>query len=277
MNGYLERYNSTAHETLAALVSSHGKDWAGLCPAVQFAIRTTESAATGRTSFWLNTGRYPRLPTDIRSPPLSPDDTAPRSPEAGADAFYDAYSSRIIAARDALYRSQERIYRTLLREHTTSAPEFKTGDLAMLSTKNLKLHCPQKFKPRYIGPSEILAVRSNAYQLRLPARMRDRRIHDWFNFDLLKRFHARPPHLGPAYNLEPPPLDDPEHPPPEIDSFEDHIAESGCRFFLVDLVTDRCFRGSGSFWSLKGRGVWRGGETRLSPASMLCTRKDCEA
>eukprot|EP00961_Rhodomonas_salina_P241242 3260006-Rhodomonas_salina.2 len=81
-----------------------------------------------------------------------------------------------------------------------------------------------------------MATQSNTSQLQLPAKYRDRSIHPWFNFDLLKQFVPRQAHLWPAVDVEPPSLDALTNPPPSIDAIVDHVDEGGERYFLVRWV-----------------------------------------
>jgi len=160
-------------------------------------LNSTVHASTGFTPFWVTTGRNPTLPANL---------TVPAHPDARR--FLTDYTTRIAATRDALLTAQDRLFRTLLRDHSDRASSFSPGDKVWLSTRNLKLQTPLKLKPAYIGPFTVLEVFGNTCRLDLHHHYgrRGRKLHPTFNFDLLKRYVPRPSALGDPTATHPPPL-----------------------------------------------------------------------
>ena len=67
---------------------------------------------------------------------------------------------------------------------------FKTNDLVVLATKDLRLKLPsKKLSPRFLGPFQVAkAVSSQAYRLWLPSEWR---IYDIFNISRLEPYEKR--------------------------------------------------------------------------------------
>ena len=59
-DGATERANKTLTQMLRQCVDAKQKDWVSKLPAIEFAINSARSAATGYAPFFLNTGRMPR-------------------------------------------------------------------------------------------------------------------------------------------------------------------------------------------------------------------------
>ena len=78
------------------------------------------------------------------------------------------------------------------------AHEFRQGDFATLSAKNIHLKTPGKKKlcPAWLGPFKpVRPVGSQAFQLELPPSMK---IHDVFHVSLLRPYKCRPGQAVPA-------------------------------------------------------------------------------
>ncbi|KAI2660106.1 Transposon Tf2-8 polyprotein [Labeo rohita] len=84
-----------------------------------------------------------------------------------------------------------------------AAPNYQSGDLVWLSTRDLRLRLPcRKLSPRYDGPFRILRqINDVTFQLQLPPRYR---IHPTFHISLLKPFSPSATE-SPGAEAEPPP------------------------------------------------------------------------
>ena len=90
-------------------------------------------------------------------------------------------------------------------DKTRGTTEFAEGDMVYLATTNLDLAGvkSKKFKPRWIGPYQIVEKRSPVvYRLRLPETLG---VHPVFHVSLLKAAPA-PSHLSPPTSTNPPPV-----------------------------------------------------------------------
>ncbi len=86
---------------------------------------------------------------------------------------------RFIAAKDAQKKYADR--------HRRDVPDFKDGDLVLLSTKHLRLTGPRKFWPRWVGPfSVVQKIGQLSYKLQLPEVYS--RLHPVFHTSLLKPY-----------------------------------------------------------------------------------------
>lgn len=64
-NGLVERFNGVLVQALSHFCSDNQKDWDLYIPSVLFGYRTSPSAATGESPFYLLYGREARLPIDV--------------------------------------------------------------------------------------------------------------------------------------------------------------------------------------------------------------------
>ena len=125
------------------MVRNDQKDWAELCPMVEFMLNSSISAMTGYAPFELNCGYIPPLGQHIST------DTK--------------YASVKQFAQQALYNLMA-VHNTIIEScvaqmhHTNSqrrqGEEYPPGSMVYLSTKNLALPKgrARKLLPRYIGP-----------------------------------------------------------------------------------------------------------------------------
>ena len=93
---------------------------------------------------------------------------------------------RYLEATEILERVNDNMARTVNKGHTTET--FEVGEKVMLSTKHLPLK-QKKLGPRYVGPLVIEARRGDVtYKLKLPEEWLQRRIHDEFNVNMLRKY-----------------------------------------------------------------------------------------
>ena len=64
-DGLIECFQGTLAQSLSMYVSANQKDWDVYIPIVLFAYRTSPSATTGESLFYLLYGRQPRLPINV--------------------------------------------------------------------------------------------------------------------------------------------------------------------------------------------------------------------
>lgn len=177
-DGSTERANRTITQMIRQCISPTQKDWVARLPAIEFAINSARSDSTGYARFFLNTGRMPR--SFIWN-------TADKSEYPGVRVFAQRLKSAIMAAHDSILAAQVKQTRTANRRRQM-AP-FTEGELVYISSKNISFPkgLTRKFLPKYIGPYLILKdFGNNSYRIQIPARLRQRGIHDVFHASLLR-------------------------------------------------------------------------------------------
>ena len=114
-------------------------------------------------------------------------DTASKSKFPGVRVFAQRMKNAIIAAHDSILDA--RVKQTRDTNRRRREVPFKTDDLVYLSTKNISLPkgTARKLVPKYVGPFRILKDFDNgSFRLALPARLKQRGIHDVFHSSLLR-------------------------------------------------------------------------------------------
>lgn len=175
-DGATERANRTMVQMLRSLVSPHQKDWAIKLPAIEFAINSACSSATGYPPFVLNNGRLP--------PPLI---WNTNSEYPGVRIFLQMMKDATMSAHDAVIAA--RVKSTTMANRKRKESPFVEGDLVYLSTENLSLPKgrARKLSPKYIGPFRILKdYKNNSFLLDLPSELKQRGIHPAFHAHLLR-------------------------------------------------------------------------------------------
>eukprot|EP00961_Rhodomonas_salina_P035007 470983-Rhodomonas_salina.2 len=121
-----------------------------------------------------------------------------------------------------------------LNKHSTHH-SYTTGDKVWLSTTNLDLPYPKKFKPSYLGPFPITHMHphSNSATLELPKFLS--KIHQTFNVSLFKPYHSRDPSLGPPAHAHPGPV---------------YLDHSGAYYLIESIIAEKR-RGSEPIYTLK--------------------------
>ncbi|GMF63512.1 unnamed protein product [Phytophthora fragariaefolia] len=223
-DGQTERVNRVLVDALKSYAHSF-HHWSDCLPMAQFAINNSVHVATGHTPFYVNTMRYPRVPSVLGAvaPSLSgggylglpkPNKHAdminisarrhskPQQAthtQAGPVVNKDAelnigFSSKAV---DFVQRRQAGIAASVDRRKLNAANndrgntnEFKVGSLVLLATQNLAKHAvsdfgASKLAPRFIGPFTVLAKHGNLYTLDMPPSMR---LHPTFYVGRLKPY-----------------------------------------------------------------------------------------
>ncbi|KAJ3473941.1 hypothetical protein NLI96_g12741 [Meripilus lineatus] len=201
-DGATERANRTMTQMLRQCVRPDQKDWVQKLPAIELAMNTARSDTTGFSPFYLNYGRMPRSliwENDSKYP--------------GVQEFAMRMKEAIMAAHDAIIAA--RVQQTRYANKRRRDAPFKEGDLAYLSTKNLKppKGRARKLVPKYLGPFRITKViePGATYKLELPNELKARGINDAFHASLLRphvpnddrRFPGRQPHQLPGFGEQP--------------------------------------------------------------------------
>lgn len=125
-DGLSERTIRSVTQILRAMVAPDQMDWYHKLPLAEFAMNSASSATTGFAPFELNYGYLPRAMSGIST------DT----PFLGVKEFAQKARANIEAAHDAIIDA--RISQTHhANKHRRAEPEYKVGDMAYLSTKNL--------------------------------------------------------------------------------------------------------------------------------------------
>jgi hypothetical protein len=159
-NGVVERANRKIFSTIKKrLLDDKGK-WADQLPEVIWALNTTESRATGFTSFRLMYGSEAMTPQELKhgSPRTSPMAT----PDIDESTSKDLIDRDRVLALQALnkYQAQTKAW----RDNNVIPREFIEGDLVL--TRTIRTESRGKLEPKWKGPYIIKTKTSpNAYRL----------------------------------------------------------------------------------------------------------------
>ncbi|MBW0553917.1 hypothetical protein O181_093632 [Austropuccinia psidii MF-1] len=179
-------------------------DWCTLIPALELAYKTSIHSSTGKTPAMLEKGWNPRLPYDTLKKDL-------------VDIHPTESSFKIILdkARHHANRFMQDSYKYAKErwDKGHKAPDFKIGDLVLVSTLNLNnIKGPKKLKDSFAGPFMIKALHGpNAVQLELTGELMNK--HPAFPVSLIKPYSSSEKELFPLRNkppLEIPPLEEGE-------------------------------------------------------------------
>src|SRR6266481_1980396 len=170
MDGMTEWANRSIGQVLGALVHNDQKDWACLCPMVEFALNSHISATTGYAAFELNYGYIPQLGQCIST------DTK----FAGVKHFAQQAINNLMMAHNTIIeaRVNQTHHTNLVRR---PGGEYPPGSLVYLLTKNLALPKGRvkKLLPKYIGPYKVVEVHMVALTITLDLlpELKARQIH----------------------------------------------------------------------------------------------------
>ncbi|KAJ9534193.1 hypothetical protein QJQ45_006995 [Haematococcus lacustris] len=183
-----DRYNRTLEEMLRHYISPAQSDWPFFLSLAEFAVNNSWQESIQSTPFLVNTGQSPLTPALLELPGEVYCPTARRLSEW--------WQSNVKQARHFMELAQRR--QAHLANKGRKEVEYHTGQLVLLSTKNLRMK-PGKAKkllPRFIGPFKVLEhVGPVAVRLDLPQAMA--RMHPVFHVSLLRPYTSEHPHLPP--------------------------------------------------------------------------------
>jgi hypothetical protein len=131
--------------------------------------------------------------------------------------------------RETLKEAQQRAQKGYNRK-VKAGPEFKVGDLVLLSAKNIKTkRASKKLDQLYRGPCKILqAVGPNTFKLELPPQLQGR-MHSVFHISLLEPYIENT--IPGRETLPPPPTGD------DLDLYDtEAILDSRIRYRKVEYL-----------------------------------------
>ncbi|MBW0503046.1 hypothetical protein O181_042761 [Austropuccinia psidii MF-1] len=196
---YLQRFCSCGLEFKESDGFTH--DWCTLIPAFEVSYKTSIHFSTGNTPAILEKGWNPRLNYDILKKDL-------------VDIHPTASSFKIMLEKARHHanrcRQESCKYAKERWDKSHKPPDFKVGDLVLVSTLNVNhIKGPKKFKDLFVGPFMIKALHGpNAVQLELKGEPMNK--HPAFPVSLIKPYSSSDKELFALRNK--PPL---KIPPPE--------------------------------------------------------------
>ncbi|MBW0575846.1 hypothetical protein O181_115561 [Austropuccinia psidii MF-1] len=169
-------------------------DWCTLIPALELEYKTSVHSSTGQPPAMLEKGWNARLPADTLRKDL-------------IDIHPIASSFKIIldkvkhhakqSMNDAFYYAKQKW------DKSHKVPDFKVGDLVLISTLNFNnIKSPKKPKDSYVGPFVIVALHgTNAVQVELSGELENK--HPTFPVSLIKPYQPADKELFPLRNPTP--------------------------------------------------------------------------
>jgi len=179
-DGQMEHLNQKIEAYLRDFVERDQDNWVALFPMAEFAYNNSVTMGNSKSPFFANYGFHPRSlhPLTDAEEPLNPDSTAcGHCIQAAND-----------NSRKALEEAQEH-----MRRYTDPArkdpPAYRTGDLVLLSGRNIKTGRPsKKLDQKNHGPFQIEKVVS-ALAVRHTLHWKSK-IHNVFHVSLLKPYRT---------------------------------------------------------------------------------------
>jgi len=139
-DGVSERSNKTVNQLIRFHVERNQTGWLRALLRVRFAIMNTVNKSTGYSPFQLKLGRSPRI-----LPPLIEEPPKPSREHISAREVMTRVSQDVVDAKDNLMVAKISQAHHV-NEHRRDDPEYKVGDLIMLSTLNRRREHKQKGK-----------------------------------------------------------------------------------------------------------------------------------
>ncbi|MBW0583584.1 hypothetical protein O181_123299 [Austropuccinia psidii MF-1] len=169
-------------------------DWCTLIPALELAYKTSIHTSTGKTPAMLEKGWNPKLPVDTFKKDLVNINPA-------ASSFNLLLDKVRHNANQSMNYAFEYAKQNWNKSHKT--PEFKGGDLIIVSTLNFNIiKAPKKLKDSFAGPFIIKAFHGkNAVQVELSGEVENK--HPTFPVSLVKNYISSDKELFPLRNETP--------------------------------------------------------------------------
>ncbi|SJL07042.1 uncharacterized protein ARMOST_10385 [Armillaria ostoyae] len=210
-DGQTERANQEIEKYLRIFINFRQTDWPEWLPLAAFQHNNCVHSATGKSPFFVNFGRNPRVTPDSYShAPL-------RTPVS------ETFKATMKLIHDETKAALEKVAVQMKNQYDKkkkTAVKYQIGDKVWLDTTNLHLPRPKKkLDDKHVGPFLILEKRGlSAYKLKLPTTWK---IYPVFNETLLTPYVA-PIFANQKQNPPPPPdiIDDEEQ--YKIDTILDH-------------------------------------------------------
>ena len=145
-NGQTERMNRVLEDMLRHFVNPRQDDWDTLLPVLEFAINNSFQESIQETPFFLNYGRHPKVPSDVRLPESNP----------CAHKYLDNIGQAMQKARKCLDAAQQR-QKKYADQHRTEL-SFEIGDEVLLSTEHIPLRSvgTRKLLMKWMGPFKVV-------------------------------------------------------------------------------------------------------------------------
>lgn len=168
--------NKVLEDMIRHYITPKMDTWDTMLPVLEFAINNSYQESIQDTPFYMNYGRHPRMPDDLRNKKPSKD--------ARAFDFIRNIERAMTKAKQCLKDAQHRQKRYYDATHRDL--QFNVGDKVWLNSRNIPIQGigARKFFPLWLGPFPITAkVGAVAYQLDIPPHYK---LHNTFHVSLLK-------------------------------------------------------------------------------------------
>ncbi|QRV93625.1 Transposon Tf2-1 polyprotein [Ceratobasidium sp. AG-Ba] len=234
-DGMTERAQRTYTSLLRICAGARQTEWAEHLPAIEFAVNSARSEATGLSPFYLNYGRTP-----------SPIVTSTNSKFPGVREHIKRIKIAIMTAHDAILDA--RIKMTKQANQHRRPVDIEEGDLVYVSTKHMRMPkgFARKLAPKYVGPYRVerVVTPGASYKIELPEELKARGVRPVFHASLL-RYHV--------------PVDDRRFPGREFNQ----IATLGDapQEWAVDRITSHKGKGRDAIFEI----LWKTGDRTWEP------------
>jgi hypothetical protein len=238
-DGASERTNKTLNQELRFHVERNQHGWKRALKRIRFHMMSTVNASTGFSGFQLRFGQQPKM-----IPALSVLAELGPAQDTTANEVIEKVALDVAAAKDNLILAKiSQSYHA--NSARSDAPNYKVGDLVMLSTLNRRREYlantekrVAKFMPRFDGPYEVINsnVAASTVTLAMPSA---RNVFPTFHTSLIKIFVQNDNVKFPTRSLDAPgPVSVDGHDEYFVDKFVDHRVVNGKTYYLVRWVNE---------------------------------------
>ena len=197
-DGLVERFNATLAQSLSMFVSDHQKDWDLFLHGILLAYRTSPSATTGDTPFYLLYGREPLLPPDVS---LLPPTTLPATLSSYRSSIVQNIALAQKLAIENTQKTQQHMKTTY--DKNSKSTSFEVGQKVWVFNPKRTTGLSPKLQHKYHGPYRLTEKLSDVnFQLT----------------DLQNKIISTSIHVNRFKHWVDPDLRDIRQPPPELDT-----------------------------------------------------------